>query len=1344
MITSPNKAQGLSALVPRRLIRSDVTDGVRQFRGVILFADIAGFTRLTENAARREGTRGIELLTGHINTILGSLVDSVLDAGGDVLKFGGDAILAAFDSTGDDHHTLRQALHSSYLMRHAMASHRKSIGRDLSLHLGLAFGDWNECVAGTAGSRREHFVWGDAIKRAMGAADVSTGLACVSCAPGMVPPEFRKSRRQLGPRLFEIRPVPLLDFEDAGADLAEDRLTHLWDFLPPSLRNPSMVDAFDAEQSAEHRRVTTLFGFWKAGGRSQSAGLTPLLLSEIVRLTHDASSAHGGLWVRSDPSGTKQKLLILFGATESSQNDADNALQTAERLQTGFSELHDHSCSPKLGIGIATGTVFTGFVGNLKRREFTVMGDVVNLAARFAARAQTNRTLADTTTREESNCFMLEPSGLLHLKNVRKPTPVFQVSRGLTANERTGTSVDVIEHPLAMRKALEKWESGVRILEISATAGTDVDLFLRQFLRRLDIDETDVCNVECDPDDVSHPGRATRSLLLRARFTRSTEVENNESLRSALGRLESETALSRTIARRGIEAAVRDTLQYLPLSLDVHSLVILRRADYATEFDRVLIRSLLSRGASRVIWISHDDTLPGPVPQTESAVTLGRITKSELATICHDLLAPARASSSLIDFLYERSQGNAKLAIHYLTFVTTKGYASRTSGPRQVWQLRNADAIAIPNGLRAHYLQQVDRLPHEQRTVLRAVAVLEDSATITAVRCLCRDVNESNVLSSVNELVSLGLIRMSGDLATGRLSIVDPTCRQAVYDTMTHARRESWHREAAQILRASGRASSAAIGEHLFRCRDPRCARWLVSAARKARALWSLDRARQYYRWAALAQCAKFDPNFSSVCPPLRRKLNGAETDTLRSLAEVLELQGLHPEAARLHRSLARVSKASHDMTNACRHELQAARMEWFAGRYDAAARQAKRILQASKRLEGVAVTSQALFLLGETSRRTGKTASALRWLSAANQTARKLDDSSLQADILNALGLLHWNCGRLGEAQDCFESALTRLGSRGDASRRGQVANNLGILFEEQGMLRQARRYYERAFQVFDQTGVRRRRAYSLGNLANLDRHAARYERARNKYEEVDTELRAIGESHAAAYTAGNLGDLARDFGDYRTALLHYNETLAFALKSGDEELKSECYSRLAHTHLLMGKLGYVPRLLRKAAHAARIAESREFALCAKLIELEYQIIRGNFKAAATLLSSVELDVGVSGLVLYRLWTQHIKARLCIENSEFINASKLIREGLHQSSRSGYLWWEFRFALAGTIAQLQKGLRRKCLIRSGNLVQQIRQGIGDAQIRENFENLPLFRHCDRIDRSSVQISQSP
>ncbi|NIR35506.1 MAG: adenylate/guanylate cyclase domain-containing protein, partial [Actinobacteria bacterium] len=90
-----------SPYVPHLLLRWDEGGPRhRQVDGSLVSADISGFTALSERLAAY-GREGAEELTVLLNRCFGPMIEIVEARGGDVLKFGGDALLILF--TGPDH-----------------------------------------------------------------------------------------------------------------------------------------------------------------------------------------------------------------------------------------------------------------------------------------------------------------------------------------------------------------------------------------------------------------------------------------------------------------------------------------------------------------------------------------------------------------------------------------------------------------------------------------------------------------------------------------------------------------------------------------------------------------------------------------------------------------------------------------------------------------------------------------------------------------------------------------------------------------------------------------------------------------------------------------------------------------------------------------------------------------------------------------------------------------------------------------------------------------------------------------------------------------------------------------
>jgi len=135
---------------------------------------------------------------------------------------------------------------------------------------------------------------------------------------------------------------------------------------------------------AQEREVTVMFcdivGFTTLVERMQPIQAATLLNTFLARMT-DVVFEHEGTLDKY----LGDALLVVFGAPFDQEEHQLRAVETALAMRKALADLNAHSDGPKLNmrIAIASGIALTGDIGSSKRREFTVLGDVVNTASRI-------------------------------------------------------------------------------------------------------------------------------------------------------------------------------------------------------------------------------------------------------------------------------------------------------------------------------------------------------------------------------------------------------------------------------------------------------------------------------------------------------------------------------------------------------------------------------------------------------------------------------------------------------------------------------------------------------------------------------------------------------------------------------------------------------------------------------------------------------------------------------------------------------------------------------------------------------------------------------------------------
>lgn len=85
---------------------------------------------------------------------------------------------------------------------------------------------------------------------------------------------------------------------------------------------------------------------------------------------------------------------------------------------------------PQVSIGLSSGEMVSGNIGSasLKRLDYTVIGDVVNVAQRLQSSAQPGQIVITSNVYEKvKESFMCKPIGEVKLKNKSNPVMLYEV-----------------------------------------------------------------------------------------------------------------------------------------------------------------------------------------------------------------------------------------------------------------------------------------------------------------------------------------------------------------------------------------------------------------------------------------------------------------------------------------------------------------------------------------------------------------------------------------------------------------------------------------------------------------------------------------------------------------------------------------------------------------------------------------------------------------------------------------------------------------------------------------------------------------------------------------------------
>ena len=458
--------------------------------GAALFADISGFTPLTEALATELGPqRGPEELTAHIGRVFHAVIEELDRRSGDVIYFSGDAITCWLD--GDDG---TRAVAAAVAMQEAMGR----VGRittpagttvDLALKVAVAVGRARRFVVGDpqiqlidvlAGALIDDLA--DAEHHAESGETVLDPSALAALGDRVVIDEER--RDPTSGRAFAVvrglrDDVPTVDVVEPPR--LDEGLVRPW-LLPAVYER---MGAGHGELLAELRPAYPLFLRF-AGIDFDDDPDAVNALDAFVRSAQRIMSGYGGNLLQLTLGDKGAYLYGVFGSPIAHEDDAARAAAAALELR----ELVRTTRARDIQIGMARGRLRSGTYGHAMRRTFVCLGDSVNLAARLMASAPAGGIYVDDRVRSDAgDAYIWQQLPDLEVKGKKGAIVAHALTGSLERASRRKTRYEL--ELVGRRAELDRLESALdrtvdgdgRIVGIAAEAGMGKSRLIAEFVR---------------------------------------------------------------------------------------------------------------------------------------------------------------------------------------------------------------------------------------------------------------------------------------------------------------------------------------------------------------------------------------------------------------------------------------------------------------------------------------------------------------------------------------------------------------------------------------------------------------------------------------------------------------------------------------------------------------------------------------------------------------------------------------------------------------------------------------------------------------------------------------------
>ncbi len=571
--------------------------------------------------------------------------------------------------------------------------------------------------------------------------------------------------------------------------------------------------------------------------------------------------------------------MALFGAPIAHEDHARRAALSALGLQKVLQEHQaelGEGLDLKVRMGINTGWVVVGGIGDQLRKDYTAVGDTTNLAARMQQLAEPGTILVS----EDAGRFLqgsarLEPVGPLRVKGKEAPVQAFRLlSLGLGQSEQAvlgGMAQSPFEGRHREMATLEELRGRAaagegQVVGIAAEAGAGKSRLVYEFQRRLWEQPVPFLAGRCISYGGGVPylpilhmlrnewgiGEADDAAMVTAKVAAallSAKMEPEESLPYLLCLLGVQEGTERLaeLSPQALQARTFRILRQMILNAGQGNLVVLEIEDLhwvdktSEDFLAFLAEGLVVSRMLLLVTYRSGYRPPWLEKSYATQITLSRLTATESQAVVRSVLRRAAPSEAVVAMVLSKAEGNP--------FFLEELARSLLEHPD----------VLVPDTIQGVVMARIDRLPEEHKRLLQTASVLGREFSLPALTQVWGE--DGDLTSLLSDLKRWEFFYEEPTAEESRYLFKHALTQEAVYQTLLKGRRQSLHEAAGRAFERlhAGHLEEFydTLAHHFSKAEDAeKAVSYLVLFAGQAADRYAHSEAAQALR-EALAQCER-------------------------------------------------------------------------------------------------------------------------------------------------------------------------------------------------------------------------------------------------------------------------------------------------------------------------------------------------------------------------------------------------------------------------------------------------------------------------------------------------------
>ncbi len=688
-------------------------------------------------------------------------------------------------------------------------------------------------------------------------------------------PDVRKFCRECGVKLLIM--CPQCDSENLPGDKFCGECGHNLNLPPePALKELSFDEKLDKIQrylpkgltekilaqrdriEGERKQVTVMFcdivGFTQLSerlGPEDAYAIMDKVYEILIHKVHDYDGTVNEM--------TGDGIMALFGAPIALEDASQRAIRSALSIHREMAKFNDMMKQEKknfppikMRVGIHTGPVVVGALGNNLRVEFKAVGDTVNLTSRIEGLAEPGTTYAsEEVFKITEGFFRFEALGEKRVKGKEKPVSVYRVIAPSTRRTRFDVSAERGLTPLVGRaRELELLMDGYmrakaghgQALSIISEAGVGKSRLLYEFRKAVANENVTFLEGKClsysrgiayhplidilksnfdiqDMDDDLEIGnkvsRGLKALGVEEAATSPYLLELLSVKNSGIDKISMSPEARKDRTIEALKRIILKGSEIRPLILAIEDLHWMDKSSEESQED--LLGSIAGARVFLIYTYRPEFVHSWGARSYHSQVNLNRLSNRESLAMISHILGTEAFAPDLGELVLEKTEGIPFFIEEFMRSLRDLGVVERTDN--SYYLSKKIQDVAIPSTIQDVIMARVDSLPDGTKRVLQTGSAIEREFSYQLLKGVT-GMAETELIHHLSSLKDSELLYERGIYPQSTYIIKHALTREVVYDSILTKRKKQLHERVGNAIEELHRDNIiehyGVLAEHFF------------------------------------------------------------------------------------------------------------------------------------------------------------------------------------------------------------------------------------------------------------------------------------------------------------------------------------------------------------------------------------------------------------------------------------------------------------------------------------------------------------------------------------------------